>query len=221
MNVTIKPIHLWIFAAILLLGIAGAAAYVASAISVAKAEQVREDMKPIHQEAQQEKQSAQQQKQVAVSTEETNQKALLATLAAIAAQKQQPIATPVDYARIEQMIEERMGTKAVVKPDPSLPNAPSATMDAKSLTNYMLDCDAKSAKLNACYQSVQNIGDQLAASDKELAAEVKDHKATKTELDATRTAMKGGSFWKRFKSNGKWMIIGAGAGAVAASMARR
>lgn len=195
---TITRKELYGIIVVVLLVFIGGCAYVSSRLAVAKADQVKQDMKPIHEEAAQQKESA-------VKAEDGNQKALLATLAAIAAQKQQPVANQVDYDRIAAMIEERMGVHAVVKPDPALPNAPSATMPAKELRDYMLDCDASKASLTSCRSTVENVTNQLVA-------ETTDHAATKKELVASRTAMKGGSFWTRVKSNGKWLAIGVAAG---------
>jgi hypothetical protein len=171
-------------------------AYVASKVNVAKAEQVKQDVAPVHEQAKAEKQEAK-------SGEDSNQKLLAATLAAIANQRQQPVSTQVDYDRIARMIEERMGAKATVKADPEHPDAPSAVVPAKQLRDYMSDCDEKGALLGSCRISVENIT-------KERDAEIKDHAATKLELEAARKAMKGGGFLKRAKSNGKWAIMAEG-----------
>jgi hypothetical protein len=191
--------HIYIAVALISAALIAVCAYLSTAKLVARADQVKQDMAPVHEQAAQQKESA-------VKAEDVNQKALLATLAAIAAQKQQPVSSQVDYDRIAQMIEQRMAVHAVVKPDPTLPNAPSATMPAKELRDYMLDCDASKAGLSSCQATVDNTA-------KQLAAEVSDHDATKKELAATRTAMKGGSFFHRLKSNSKFLVIGIGTGA--------
>lgn len=205
---TISPKHLYIAVASLLVGlvlIIAASAYVATKMNLVRFQQVTEDMKPIHEEAKEEKKAA-------VKSEDQNQVVLAAVLAAIAKDRSQPVSTPVDYERIEKMIEQRMGAKAEVKPT-DLPNAPSVTLDAKKLRDYMSDCDATTAKYSACTLTAQNF-------EKQYEAEVKDHDATKKELMAAKRAMKGGSFWARVKSNGKWFIVGGLVGGGAALAAK-
>jgi hypothetical protein len=202
--------HLYIAVAVLVAAIVGGMtlhAYVAARLDQTRADQVRRDMQPVHEQAQQ-------QRQETTKAEDSNQKALLATLAAIAAQKQQPVSTPVDYARIEEMIEARMGAKATVKTDAEHPDAPSATLPAKSLNQYMLACDEKTALLGSCQQTSVN-------TQKLLDTEKADHAATKKELDAARVAIKGGGFITRLRRNAKWFVIGGAVGATAAVAARR
>jgi hypothetical protein len=192
--------------AIALIGGMALHAYISNAVDRARADQVKQDLKPVHEEAQQEKTSAQ-------KAEDVNQKALLATLAAIATQKQQPV-QPVDYERIDAMIAARMGVKSETKVDPNLPDAPSTTLPTKNLRDYMLDCDAANVSLTSCRDTVKHAQD-------ELKAEQKDHAATKAELEAARKAMNGGGFLTRLRRNAKWFVIGGGVGAAAGYAASR
>lgn len=195
----ITPRHLY-EAAILIAVALVIHAYISTLVNTGKVQQVRQDVAPIHQEAAAEKKSA-------TESEVQNQRDLTAALKTIADQRQQPIQSPVDYARIEAMIQAKIGGTAQVTSTPGLPNAPSATVSATNLRDYMSDCDSKTVELSSCKKTV--IDTQAL-----LAAEIKDHKADKTELDATRIAMKGGSFWHRFNSNKNWMIGGAVVGTV-------
>lgn len=197
-----SPKHLYIVGGIValavVLGLVGGA-YVSAKLATVRADQVREDMKPVHEKASDDKQQAS-------KAEDVNQKALLATLAAIAAQKNQPIQTQVDYDRIAEMIESRMGVKAEIKPT-ELPNAPSATLPAKQLRDYISDCDSVTAEYGSCKQTVSNV-------EKQLVAEKADHQATKAELVAERKARKG-TFWGRLKSNAQWLVVGGVVGGAA------
>lgn len=191
--------HIAIAVGILILALVGHAYYVTS-MNMGKLDQLKADLKPVHVEAAQERVTA-------TKAEDLNQRTLALTLAAIAAQKQQPIASQVDYDRIAQMIQARMGAPAIVQAT-TTPDAPSATVSAKSLNAYMSDCDQKDAFLKSCRQTV-------ADTQALLVAEVKDHAADKKELDQTKLSLKGGSFFHRVKTNGKWMTAGAVVGTVA------
>lgn len=189
---------------IVLAAIAGAS-YFNMRLNVARYEQVKADMAPIHQKAAEEKKSA-------ARAEDTNQKALKKALAKTDELKRQPISTEVDYERVREMIAERMRTtKVEVTANPQAPDAPSATLPARNLRDYMADCDATSVALNSCRDSLRNLNVSLNA-------EKSDHEASKRELAAARTAMKGGGFWQRFKGNTKWFAIGAAAGGATAAI---
>lgn len=199
----LKPWHIGAAVVAIAVLLVAHAAWMSSTVNVAQANQVHDDMKPVHQEAQQ-------QQQQAVRAEDLNQKALLAFMATVATQKQQPV-TAVDYSRIEQMIESRLGVKAEIKADPDRPDSPSATLPARQLRDFMLDADACKAGLVSCQRSVVN-------ESLKFDAEKKDHEATKAELAAARKAMKGGGFWHNVKVRGKYLAIGAAAGAVAGTV---
>jgi hypothetical protein len=193
----VSPKHLYIAIAVLAVALVGGLAlhaYISASLATARADQVKADMKPIHEEATQQKESAS-------KAEDKNQSALAIALATITAQKQQPIKTEVDYDRIEQMIAARLGVKAVVQPT-ALPDSPSATLPAKQLRDYISDCDETNARYSACKVTVENLN-------KQLDAETRDHQATKNELTAERKARKG-TFWGRLKSNAQWLVIGGG-----------
>lgn len=186
--------HIYAAVAILLIGIAIIAAYVQSKVNVAQFKQVQKDEKPVHQEAQQQIQSAQ-------KSEDSNQKALAIALAALAAQRQEP----VDYGRLQQMIDSRLAGLQVKVEGPAkdasgkeLPDAPSSVTisgvgAAKQINDAILGCDESKVRLNACEQSVTN-------TESELLGEKKDHAATKAELAAAKKAAKGGGFFARLKS---------------------
>lgn len=192
-----KPAHIYAAVGILALALVGHA-YVSWRIADAQAKQVVTDQQPIHQEAEQEKQTA-------VADEKLNQLQLAALLSGIAQQRQQPI-KPVDYGKVQDMISAAMQAPAKVAPNPDLPDAPSATIAAEKVRNYILDCESNAAKLEACGKSTDNLNRQLVA-------EVKDHEATKRERDAYKKAAKGGAFWARLKGNAKWFVVGVAGGA--------
>lgn len=86
---------------------------------------------------------------------------------------------------------------------PALPDAPSAAViPAESvvpLYQRLAKCAEDDVLLAAC---------QAGRADLEAKVE-----ALETERDAAVKAARGGGFWKRLKANGKWFLLGAGAGA--------
>jgi hypothetical protein len=179
-------------------------AYISTQNNLAKVDQVRQDVAPIHAQAVEDRKAA-------TSAESSNQNDLAKALVEIAKQKQQPITTQVDYDRIAAMIESRVGGHAQVNSTPGLPDAPSATVSAPKLRDFISDCDATAAELTSCKKSVDN-------TQALLKAEIMDHGADKRELETTKTALKGGSFWKRLKHDKNVLIVGGilGGGAVIA-----
>ncbi|MGH9523052.1 MAG: hypothetical protein ACRD3E_11035 [Terriglobales bacterium] len=175
-------------------------AWITSHDASVRFQQTVQDDKSVHHEAQQ-------QQQTAIKAEDQNQNLLTAALAALAQQKSQPVSSQVDYDRIREMIKGEMGVTAEVKADPQHPDAPSATLPAKQLRDFMLDSDACKANLSSCQQTTANVTSQLNA-------EKKDHQATKNDLDEARKALKGGSFFSRLKSNLKHSLCGGSGGAV-------
>lgn len=89
---------------------------------------------------------------------------------------------------------------------PSLPDAPSATKeggiyfpaaDVKPLFDHLVDCKANELKLGECQAEIPLLTKRAEAAEK---------------------AMKGGGFFKRLKSNGKWFLLGAAAGGATAAI---
>lgn len=78
--------------------------------------------------------------------------------------------------------------------------------DLKPLYDFALDC-------RACQE-------RLAASQANLADEQQKRRATERELAAATKLARGGGFWRRFGRAAKWFVLGAAAGAVAASARR-
>lgn len=92
-------------------------------------------------------------------------------------------------------------------PSPAnLPDSPSAPRglyfppeDVKPLFDKLADCKANELKLNTCQQEVKLQTDRA---------------------EHAETVAKGGSFFHRLKSNAKWFVIGAGAGAAALAISK-
>lgn len=87
-----------------------------------------------------------------------------------------------------------------------LPDAPAATAqipaaDLKPLYDYVQDCRACQAQLANAKQNAADDAAKLSALTR--------------ERDAALTAAKGGTFWRRLRRNALWLVVGAGAGAVA------
>lgn len=192
--------HLWAMAIVLVVVIITCSAWITSHDASVRFQQTVKDDKSVHQQAQQEQQGA-------AKAEDQNQKLLAAALAALAQQKSQPVSTQFDYDRIREMIKAEMGVTAEVKADPQHPDAPSATLPAKQLRDFIIDSDACKANLSSCHQSVANVTAQFNA-------EKQDHDATKKELAEARKALKGGGFFSRLKSNVKHSLCGGSGGAV-------
>lgn len=176
----------------------------------ARVDQVQQDLKPVHEEAAKEKASA-------AVAESSNQVALTAALAVISKQQQ----APVDYDKLTAMIIAKLGPGYKVdyqKADPKLPDAPSSVTitgpDApEKIRNGILDCDKSDAEFNSCKLSVANITAQLAA-------EVKDHKADKDELDRTKKAVDG-SFWTKLGRGATHSVCGAAGTAAGIESAKK
>ena len=80
--------------------------------------------------------------------------------------------------------------------------------DIPDFQNYKLDCDTKSAQLNAC---------SLMAAEKqtEVNSGAAELKAMTAERDEWKTAAKGGTLLHRVFSAGKWIVIGGVIGYIA------
>ena len=92
----------------------------------------------------------------------------------------------------------------------TLPTAPAAQIpsaDLKPLYDYVQDCRACQAQLAAAKQNQLDDAAKLAALTR--------------ERDAAVTAAKGGTFWRRFRHNAKWLAVGAALGAAAGYAASR
>jgi hypothetical protein len=75
---------------------------------------------------------------------------------------------------------------------PSAPVVQIPAVDLKTLQDYAINCEENSAKLSACTLTQATTVDEL--------------KETTTQRDAYKTALKGGTFWQRFRHDAK--IIG-------------
>jgi len=92
----------------------------------------------------------------------------------------------------------------------NLPNAPSAALTApeiSAITQQLAAGQKCASDLAACKSDLTDTENQ-----KQLLAK----RAT-----AAEQALKGGGFWKRFKSNAKWYAIGAGSGALLVGLAKK
>lgn len=150
-------------------------------------------------------------------------KTLQAQLATIEAERQKPV-TPaqfvVDLSKALPQLPQAAtvvqpaappatpgssGAQAAVAPDPVV-EIPAA--DLPALRDYKLSCDETGAKLDACQKTGADQGTQLTATQTQL-------KATKAERDSWEKAAKGGSWWHRTLTAGKWLLVGGTIGYVA------
>ena len=81
-------------------------------------------------------------------------------------------------------------------------------VDLPVLRDYVEKCREDSLKLSTCDQNLASQKEQLRLAGEQLSA-------VERERDAYKTAMKGGTFWSRTKRAGKWLFVGAVAGAAA------
>jgi len=89
---------------------------------------------------------------------------------------------------------------------PGHPAAMLPVEDLKPLYDFALDCRACQARLTA--------------SEANLADERQKRMATERELAAEAKLARGGGFWRRTGRAAKWFLVGAAAGAIAASARR-
>jgi hypothetical protein len=137
---------------------------------------------------------------------------LAATLAQISTAKRR-VNTPAKAAAEIPQALPPLPQPVVVQlpaPTPELPEPPAiATVpqaDLKPIYDFLEDCRAGQASLAATSQNLTDERAKLAA----LAA----------ERDAAISAARGGTFWSRLRRNAKWFVIGAAAGAIAATSHR-
>jgi len=130
---------------------------------------------------------------------------LAARLSTLEAAKKQP-ATPqqivISAAKLFPNLAQPLQvvtpppTQQVVNGKPTeVPSAPVVqipAVDLKALQDYAINCEENSAKLSACTLTQATTADEL--------------KATTAQRDAYKTALKGGTFWQRFRHDAK--IIG-------------
>lgn len=159
---------------------------------------------------------------------------LKAQLAAIEAEKQKPV-TPaqfvVDLSKLIPNLPQPAAVATAPVPAPSAPGALSAAAkpaqpgettpsaapevveipaaDLSSLRNYSLNCQAASARLDACTNTSADLQTQLTGTTAQLNAE------TRTAQIWERTA-KGGTFWTRLKGGLKCVAISGGGAALGA-----
>lgn len=144
-------------------------------------------------------------------------------LAAIEAERAQPVSATSIAAEINAMLPRNAPPAIVVqqpapadgskqgpntnKQDSAAVEIPSA--DLEDLQAFKLTCDANSAKLQACEQTASDQAAELTAATAQLGAVTK-------ERDAFKTAAKGGSFFTRLKKDAKCLGITLGASAAGA-----
>jgi hypothetical protein len=159
---------------------------------------------------------------------------LKAQLAAIEAEKQKPV-TPaqfvVDLSKLIPNLPQPAAVVSAPAPMPSAPGALSAAAkpaqpgettpsaapevvqipaaDLPSLRDYSLNCQAASARLDACDKTTADLQAQLTGTTAQLNAE------TRTAEIWERTA-KGGTFWTRLKGGLKCVAIAGGGAALGA-----
>ena len=98
----------------------------------------------------------------------------------------------------------------IPQPSPAQPEPPAEAIipqaDLKPIYDYLQDC-------RACEASLTVTRDDLTDERAKLAA-------VSVERDAAIRAARGGGFWSRLRRNTKWFVIGAAAGALAATASR-
>ena len=138
--------------------------------------------------------------------------ALSTTLAGIAQAKRRvntPAMAALEIPQLLPALPEPLMLE-IPPPTPEQPEPPAqATVpqsDLKPLYDYLQDC-------RACEASLTVTRDDLADERTKLAA-------LTVERDAAIRAARGGGFWSRLRRNTKWFVIGAAAGAIAATASR-
>lgn len=118
-------------------------------------------------------------------------------------------------ATIQEIAREIPHYVPLVTPPTFVPQTPTAPPkieftepQAQDLRLYYLDCQAKTLKLEAC---TENEADWKR---KELTWQEKEA-ILKQQRDAAVAAVHGGTFWQRFKRNGKWVLVTAATGVAA------
>jgi hypothetical protein len=154
--------------------------------------------------------SAQKQAKDIQDAEDARDKATAASVAAI----QSAAAKQVTPAEIAAWIPKQLGVPQPITlqvPAPTAQNpSPNATAsipeaDLPALRDTITACQTCSVKLSTAQADLSSRDQQAALAQKQI-------DALKTERDVAVRASKGGGFWSRVKSKGKWFIIG---GAVA------
>ena len=97
-------------------------------------------------------------------------------------------------------VDQSASAPSTSEPTPGSAEIPAA--DLKPLYDYIQDCRSCQA--------------QLAAAKRDRADDVTKLQAIARERDAAIAAARGGSFWRRLRSNLKWFAVGAAAGAASA-----
>jgi hypothetical protein len=202
------PKHAFILCGILALAIIGGLyvhARVSSAVDMAKFEQVQKDVATANQKAIELQKQATQDRLDAAKQQAAQQQQLLSTLAAISAQKQQPVNTDELVNRIlARMPQAGITADALNK----LPDAPTAQ---KSISDYLYDCDSCKVERDSLKQQIVLLQKQLADLDTENKALATQLANTAKERDAAVKAAKS-SKWRKFGSALKQIGIGVGVG---------
>jgi hypothetical protein len=149
---------------------------------------------------------------------------LQARLAAIEAQKRQPVTAPqfiVDLSKVipnlpepARVVEVPAETKTVNGETKQIPAETAVQIpaaDLQALQKYKLDCDATGAKLSACEQIAADRVAEMEAGKAQLAAVTK-------ERDAYKQAAKGGSFLHRVGKQLKCIAASSGGAALGAAV---
>ena len=203
--------HALILSAALIVAIVGGLAlhaYIGSRIDMAKLDAIRQEVKIANDKAEATAKQAEQDRLDAQKRDADRTLQLAQTLAAITAQKQQP----VNLDQVAAMIGARIPQAAVSKEELSqLPDAPSAV---KGIRDYMLDCDSCKVERDSLKQSGLDKDKQLADLGTEKQSLLEEQANTKRELNAAIKAAKG-TFWTRLKSCGVEVGVGGVAGGVA------
>lgn len=173
-------------------------------------EQIIQQSLPQHQQNEQQVQQGQADAELARQREADNQKLLAATLAAIAAQKGQPV-QPVDYAKIDQMIATHLNVNQnQVHTSTDASGQAVTVVPTQQYRDFQLQCDANKAGLDSCLQSVNNAKAESAGKDTQIAALMADNTLLKQDNKKLQDVANGGSFWKRLARNAKYSICGSG-----------
>jgi Tfp pilus assembly protein PilE len=100
--------------------------------------------------------------------------------------------TVVQAAPVQQTVDGKIT---------ELPSAPAVQIpaaDLPALQDYRITCDETTAKLDACSKTAADTQTEL--------------QATTAQRDEWKTAAKGGNWWHRTLTAGKWIVIGGAVG---------
>jgi DNA primase len=137
-------------------------------------------------------------------------------IAALEAQKQQTVSPAKFVVDMSKLLPNLPQPVTVAQTAPTQKTVagkevPSASVvqipeaDLQTLQTYKLNCDENEARLGACQKTSTDLTTQLTGTHGQL-------NAMTVERDTWEKAAKGGTWWHRTLTAGKWIVIGGAVG---------